>query len=139
MAFRDIIRTMPVLAMLGQALTLFNPVNAIAYGGGGGGGGSSCEEASFFQMNPAGNSTVSSFSQFSFMASGNTDTGTLDVQINGVKSEPVVTQQRSGDLLLEVKPATAITQPGKVRITLKAKSKEGCETFQPIYIEVKPN
>jgi hypothetical protein len=30
------------------------------------------------------------------------------------------------------------TQASKVRITVKAKSDDGCEGFQPYYIEVKP-
>ena len=109
----------------------------LAYGGGGG-GGSSCNEAKFFRSTPPADATVTALTDFSVVASDNTEISTLDVQINGSKIQPVVTPQRSGDFLIEAKPAAPVTATGKVRITLRAKSKEGCETFKPIYIEVKP-
>ena len=110
---------------------------ALAYGGGSG-GGSSCAEAEFYSEKPARNATVPTFEQFAITASDNTDLSTLDLQINGVKTEPVITPQRTGEFLIEVKPNPPINAPGKVRITLRARSKEGCETFLPLYLEVKP-
>ena len=116
----------------------FSPT-LLAYGGGGdGGGGSSCEEARFYKEQPANNSTVTAMSGFTVVASDNTDIQTLDVQVNGEKVETVITPQRSGDSLVEVKLATPITTPGKARITFRAKSKDGCAAFQPFYLEIKP-
>jgi hypothetical protein len=62
---------------------------------------------------------------------------TLDLQINGVKAQPNITPQRTGESLIELKMDPPLNTPGKIRITLRAKSKEGCETFLPIYLEVK--
>lgn len=115
----------------------FSP-HVLAYGGGGGGGGSSCSEATFTDEKPARESTVSSLGEFSIVASGNTDLSTLLMQVNGEKVNPVISPKRTGDSLLEVKFAQPITTPGRVRITLKATSKDGCASFQPIYVEIKP-
>jgi len=110
---------------------------AHAYGGGGG-GGSGCAEAEFYRETPARNSIVPVLDQFAITASDNTDLSTLDLEIDAIKTQPTITPQRSGEALIEVKPDPPIKKPGKVRITLRAKSKEGCETFLPIYLEIKP-
>lgn len=114
-------------------------VNSFAYGGGGGGGGgSSCSEVTFSEESPARDSVVPSLDNFSIVASKNADLGTLIMKVNGDQVKPVISTKRSGDSQLETTFATPITTPGKVRITLKAMSKDGCDSFQPIYIEVKP-
>ena len=110
---------------------------AQAYGGGGG-GGSSCAEPEFYSETPARNATVPKLDQFAVTASDNTDVNTLDLEIDGIKTQPTITPQRSGESLIEVKPNPPLQKPGKVRITLRAKSKDGCETFLPIYLEIKP-
>jgi len=108
-----------------------------AQGYGGGSGGASCAEAEFYRESPVRNSTVSAFDRFAIIASENTDMNTLDLQINGVKAQPNITPQRTGESLIELKMDPPLNTPGKIRITLRAKSKEGCETFLPIYLEVK--
>jgi hypothetical protein len=111
---------------------------ALAYGGSGSGGSSSCSEATFTDENPTRDTSVHSLGEFSIVASENTDLSTLLMQVNGEKVTPVITPKRSGDSLLEVKLAQPITAAGRVRITLKATSKDGCASFQPIYVEIKP-
>ena len=108
----------------------------LAYGSSG--GSTSCAEARFYNESPARNSTVAALTEFSVTASDNTEMATLVVQINGEKVQPVVTAKRSGDFLIQVKLNNPLTQAGKARITLKAKSKEGCETFEPLYVDIKP-
>jgi hypothetical protein len=117
------------------ASVMLSPVVS-AYGGGS--SSKSCAEASFYKEAPTRNSTVTSLGEFSIIASDNTVLSTLDVQINGEKVVPVVTPQRAGDSLITVKLEKPLTQASKARITLRAKSLEGCETFEPIYIEIKP-
>jgi len=122
--------------VLASGILPFSP-HALAYGGGGGGGGSSCSEATFTDEQPARDSSVTSLEGFSIVASSNTDLSTLLMQVNGEKVDPIITPKRTGDSLLEVKFAQPMTAPGRVRITLKATSKDGCASFQPVYIEIK--
>lgn len=110
--------------------------NSFAYGGGG--GGSSCSEVSFSEESPSRDSVVPSLDKFSIVASKNADLGSLVMRVNGDQVTPVISPKRSGDFQLETIFAAPITTPGRVRITLKAMSKDGCDSFQPIYIEVKP-
>ena len=107
-------------------------------GGGGGGGGSSCQEPSFTNISPENATTVSVLDRFSLVASDNTDLQTLEIKVNGQLVKPELTPQRSGATRAEVKVEPALNTPGKARITLRAKSRDGCEAFQPIYVEIKP-
>lgn len=107
-------------------------------GGGGGGGGSSCQEPSFTNISPENATTVSVLDRFSLVASDNTDLQTLEIKLNGQLVKPELTPQRSGATRAEVKVEPALNTPGKARITLRAKSRDGCEAFQPIYVEIKP-
>lgn len=128
-------KRVPVLALLLSA-TLVSPA-LLAYGGGGG-GGSSCEEPRFYDESPANHSSLPVFSEFRARASDNTDLATLEVKVNGEQMQPIITPQRSGSALIEVRLAAPISTPGQVRINLRARSKEGCENFLPVYLEVKP-
>ena len=107
-------------------------------GGGGGGGGSSCQEPSFTNISPENATTISVLDRFSLVASDNTDLQTLEIKLNGQLVKPELTPQRSGATRAEVKVEPALNTPGKARITLRAKSRDGCEAFQPIYVEIKP-
>ena len=117
------------------ALTL-SPSSSWAYGGGGG-GAASCAEAKFYDETPARNSALPSLGDIAIVASDNTEIPSLVMQVNGKTIKPEVTQRRSGEWELKAKLPEPITQPGKVRITLSAKSKEGCATFFPYYLEIK--
>ena len=118
------------------AIALISPT-ALAYGGGGS-SSSSCVEPQYYEEVPARNSSPASLSEVSLVASANTDTSTLELQINGNKVTPTFTQRRSGEWQIQAKLPAPITQAGKVQITLTAKSKEGCWGFYPYYLEVKP-
>lgn len=124
----------PVSTLLLAAMTVSPAL--LAYGGGG--GGSSCEEPRFYDESPANHTSLPVFSEFSARASDNTDLATLEVKVNGEQIQPIITPQRSGSTLIEVRLAAPIRTPGQVRINLRARSKEGCENFLPVYLEVKP-
>ena len=115
-----------------------SPMTHADGGGGGGGGGSSCQEPSFTNISPENATTVSVLDRFSLVASDNTDLQTLEIKVNGQLVKPELTPQRSGATRAEVKVEPALNTPGKARITLRAKSRDGCEAFQPIYVEIKP-
>jgi len=117
--------------------TLFAPT-VFGYGSGGGGGGSSCSEPQFSSESPKNETTVPSLSQFSFEASKNTDLKTLIVEVDGVKQETKAAALNSGDSRIDVDIKNPKNSAGKVRITVKAKSDDGCEAFQPYYIDLKP-
>jgi hypothetical protein len=119
------------LALLAHAPSLH------AYGGGSSGSGG-CPEPKFYDESPAKNTAVQALSEFSITASDNTDVATLNMEINGRKVEPGITTLRSGEQRLHVRLPEALTQAGKVRVTLAAKSKEGCSAFHPVYLEIKP-
>ena len=124
------------LVLLGSAA--LSPITHAYGGGGGGGGGSSCQEPSFTNISPENATTVSALDRFSLVASDNTDMQTLEIKLNGQPVKPELTPQRSGVTRAEVKVEPALNTPGKARITLRAKSRDGCEAFQPIYVEIKP-
>lgn len=108
-----------------------------AYGGGGG-STASCPEPKFYDESPAKNSVITTLTELSIVASDNTDTSTLDLQINGQKLLTELSPMRSGEWLIHAKLPQAIDLAGKVRVTLEAKSKEGCSAFHPYYLEVSP-
>lgn len=107
---------------------------AWAYGGGGGSGG--CEEPKFLRLTPSG--TVASLTEFSFIATDQTDPASLVVEVNGQKIAPGIDRQRNGEYAVKVVLPQPIAQPGRVRIGISAKGKGGCAGFQPHYLEVKP-
>ncbi len=118
-----------------QALFLLSLAASTAWGYGGGGSGSaSCSEAKFYDESPARNSKLASLSDINLVASDNTEISSLDLQVNGKPLKPEVKQRRSGEWELKAHLAEPISQPGKVRITVTAKSKEGCESFFPYYL-----
>lgn len=107
---------------------------AWAYGGGGGSSG--CEEPKFLELKPSG--TMASLSEFSFIATDQTEPESLVVEVNGQKVAPSIEKQRNGDYAVKVVLPQSINQPGRVRIGISAKGKGGCAGFQPYYLEVKP-
>lgn len=127
--------TISSLVLMSSAL--FAPM-AFGYGSGGGGGGSSCSEPQFSSESPKNETTVASLSQFSFEASQNTNLQSLNVEVDGVKQDFKASRLNSGDSRIDVGLKEAKTAASKVRITVRAKSDEGCEAFQPFYIEIKP-
>jgi len=121
-----------IVCLLALALT---PALGWAYGSGGG-GAASCAEAKFYDETPARNATVVSLSDIALVASDNTQIATLDLQVNGKPVKPETSQRRSGEWDLKIHLPEPITQAGKVRVTVAAKSKEGCETFLPYSVIV---
>jgi hypothetical protein len=120
------------------ALLLGGISSALLAYGGGGGGGDSCPEPQFFRATPANDAVVTALTEFSISASENTDLASLDLRVNGDKVQPTITPQRSGDTRIEFRPASPIATAGRVRITLRARSREGCEAFLQIYVNIRP-
>lgn len=115
---------------------------AVLYGGGvwayggGGGGGASCTEPSFGEPNP--NGPVAALADFGVIASDNTEIDTLTVEVGSDKLKPTIAKRRSGDYEVKVTLPQPVTQAGKVRVAVNAKSKEGCWGSLIRFIEVKP-
>ena len=107
------------------------------YGGGGGSSSGGCAEPKFMNESPANNSTVGNVTEFSFVAS-DAEPESIAVKVDGQPVSARVAPMRSGDLQVTVPLTTPIAKPGKVRITVDAKSKDGCSGFKPFYIEVNP-
>ena len=129
-----------ILAFLKAPIMLalvLNSASVWAYGSGGG-GTASCAEAKFYDESPARNSELPSVSEIALVASDETEVSSLELNVNGNPVKPEATQRRSGEWDLKVKLPQPITQPGKVRVTVTAKSKEGCSTFFPYFLVVKP-
>lgn len=125
-----------LLAGIVWVAAAFNSPIVLAYGGGSS-GSSSCAAPRFYDESPAQNSVIQSLREFSIVASENTDISTLELKVNAEKVKPEITQKRSGSWLLQVKLPEALHRAGKVRITLAAKSKEGCAAFYPFYLEIR--
>lgn len=118
-------------------ICLLQSPGALAYGGGGS-SSSSCQEPQFYEESPPGNAKIASLNEISLVASANTDTASLELEVNGQRLQPELSQRRSGEWLIKQRLPEAITQAGKVRITLTAKSKDGCSAFHPYYVEISP-
>jgi hypothetical protein len=87
---------------------------------------------------PAPDAIVKTLDQIEFDLSGNADPKTLVIEVDGVRQNPVITPLRTGDQHLTIKLAPPKTALGKVRITVRARSDETCETFKPYYITISP-
>ena len=124
-----------LLSMLVVSTLISSEVSAY---GSGSGGGSACSEPQFSDQRPKEDSPIQKLERFEIDASKNTDLNSLEFEIDGIKQTPKMTPLRSGDTHLEVTLNEPRTKPSKVRITLRARSIEGCETFKPIYIEIQP-
>jgi hypothetical protein len=125
-----------ILSIVAVVATMGFQTAAWSYGGGGG-GSSGCDDPKFLKPVPADGSTVPSLSEFAFLAS-DTDASTLVVEVNGAAVPTQITPLRSGDLQVNVLPAAPINQAGKVRITARGRSAQGCEGFTAFYIDVQP-
>ena len=123
--------SLTLLSCLAYSQSLF------AYGSGGG-GGSSCSEPQFSGESPKNESTVTKLDRFVVEASKNTDLKTLEVEVDGTRKEPKVTTLLSGDYQIELPMNDLKVQGEKVRITIKARSDEGCGAFEPYYIHLNP-
>lgn len=95
-----------------------------------------CEPPQFFDQTPAKDSKAASIQDFSFTASDNTDRETLKVWANNEPVEVKITEQRSGQLLVEGRLKEAVTR-GKVWFRVAAESNDGCDenTTWNIYTE----
>jgi hypothetical protein len=118
-------------------LTAMTSPLSVAYGGGGG-SSSSCSDPQFYEASPAKNDVVSELSQVYIVASDNADLSTLDFEIADRHIVPQVTTRPSGEFVLVAILPTPIKQPGKVRIAITAKSKDGCSGYYPYFVEVQP-
>jgi hypothetical protein len=126
-----------LLATLVVTTMFFSPMSWSYGGGGGGGGGSSCAEPKFFPGSPGDGATVASLQEFTFVAS-DSEPDSVVVKVDGQPVPAQATPMKNGDLQVAVKLAAPVTKPGKLRITIDAKSKDGCFGFKPYSIEIKP-
>lgn len=126
-------------AVAGIIFVAFGLAGNVAWGYGGGGSSSaSCTEPSFSEALPGKNAVVPQLAEVFVVASANTDLQSLEFEVGQAKVKPDVVMRRSGEFELKAKLPSAVTQPGRVRIALTAKSKDGCAGFFPYFIDVKP-
>ena len=126
-----------LLTGMALAAALFNAPEAFAYGGGSS-SSKRCSEPKFYDEVPAKDSVVKSLAEVAIVASDDTDMSTLELDVDGQKLKPEMTQQRSGAWLLRAKLPQALTRVGKVRIALVAKSNNGCSGYYPYFLEIRP-
>lgn len=85
-----------------------------------------CESPHFFDQTPAKDSKVASIQDFSVTASDNTDRDTIKVWANNEPVEVNITQQRSGQFLIEGHLKEPVVK-GKVWFRINAESNDGCD------------
>jgi hypothetical protein len=85
-----------------------------------------CEPPHFFDQTPAKDSKVGSIQDFSVVASDNTDGETIKVWANNEPVEVKITQQRSGQYLIEGHLKEPVVK-GKVWFRVNAESHDGCD------------
>jgi len=124
-----------IVAGLCLALPPVAPLHAY---GGGGGSSSSCSEPQFSEAVPARNAVIPQVEEVFVVASDNTDPQTVEWDVGTQRVAPKITVRRSGELELRGKLPAPLRQPGKLRIALSAKSKDGCTGFFPYFVEIKP-
>lgn len=130
------IRRLWKIASLVLALCV-HPVSSWGYGGGGSSSGT-CKKPQFFSEKPADGSTVSLVAEFSFLVSADTDENSVQVEIGPQKFKPTLRRLASGDWQGQVQVDPPITSPGRLRIAITARSREGCSGFKPLYAEIRP-
>lgn len=126
------------IASLTLVSSLTLPALAFGYGSSSGGGTKSCEEPVVSSESPPPDAIIKSLGQIELDLSGNADLKTLSIEVDGVRQNPVITPLRTGDQHLTIKLDPPKTAPGKVRITVRARSDETCETFKPYYLTIQP-
>jgi hypothetical protein len=112
--------------------------SAYAYGGYGGRSRELCKPPSFSDETPARNAVVSSFSDFSFIASSNTDKSTLVVKVNGEVVDVTIKEKPHGAFAVEGSIPQPITQEGVIRISISANSARTCNKSYVYLVKVKP-
>ena len=85
-----------------------------------------CEPPHFFDLSPGKEAKVGSVQDFSLVASDNTDQETIKVWANNEPVEVTVTQQRSGQFLIQGRLKEPVAK-GKVWFRVTAESHDGCD------------
>ena len=85
-----------------------------------------CEPPHFFDQTPAKDAKVAAIQDFSLTASDNTDRDTIKAWANNEPVEVTITQQRSGQFLIQGHLRTPVTS-GKVWFRVNAESNDGCD------------
>lgn len=86
----------------------------------------SCEPPSFFDETPPRDARIPSFQDFSITASDNTEAGTVKAWVNNEPVDVIITEERSGRLLIKGSLKTPLTT-GKAWMRVTADSKDGCD------------
>jgi hypothetical protein len=85
-----------------------------------------CKPPQFFDQTPGKEAKLGSIQNFSLTASDNTDRDTIKVWANNEPIEVVVTQQRSGEFLIQGRLKVPVSS-GKVWFRVNAESNDGCD------------
>jgi hypothetical protein len=85
-----------------------------------------CKPPQFYDQTPGKETKQASIQAFSLIASDNTDHETIKVWANNEPVDVVITQQRSGEFLIQGRLKAPITA-GKVWFRVNAESNDGCD------------
>jgi len=86
----------------------------------------SCDPPQFFDVSPGKDARVSSFQNFGFTASDNTERDTVKVWVNNEPVPVTITEERSGRLAVRGGLKESVTK-GRVWIKVTGDSKDGCD------------
>ncbi len=85
-----------------------------------------CTDPRFFDETPADGAKVASLERFGFTASDNTDPDSIKAWVNLQPVAITVTPQRSGQLAIDARLTTPVTQ-GRAWIKVTGMSHDGCD------------
>lgn len=114
------------------------PGQAMEFTGHHGGMVINCKDPEFYKESPANNAKVSHLEKVSFIASDNTMTESLVVQVNLEPTKTRVIQNGNGTFTIEADVLAPITQ-GRAWIKVTGHSDDGCQQIHTWDVFVEPD
>lgn len=121
--FKKTVTTFTCLTIFLLSNGLLSP--AYAYGGGRPLTKTTCDKPTFTDETPAKDSSVSEFSELSFLASSSLKESSLVVKVNGEPIKVDKEKKRTGKIKVRANLAKSITKPGPVLVSIYADDTSG--------------
>jgi hypothetical protein len=96
-----------------------------------------CHPPKFMQEKPLDNAQVSSFQEFEFMTSDNTDGKTIKVWVNNKLLDVDIVQLPSGHYRVKGKLPEPLLEEGKAWIKVTSESNDGCNALRAWNVYIK--
>lgn len=109
---------------------------AYAYGGSSVGTSTNCTAARISEENPTPEAKITKLSDFSFVASPNTNPLAIRVEIRDQKGKFKVTEQPDGSLLVEGKIPEPITEEKYARVDIFVSTMSGCSSHYHYLVKI---